>query len=166
VLMQHPSIQNAIAITRAETSGEKRIVAYFVPIQDKSPGTGELQDFLRQMLPVYMMPTVFIHMNGFPLTPNGKIDRKALPVPADIRHIPGYIAPRNKEEQILASIWQDVLDIEQVGINDNFFDLGGASIQIIQIVAKANISGIQLSIENIFEYQTIAGLAAQITGGL
>ena len=166
VLMQHPSVHKAIAITRTETSGDKRLVAYFVPNQDQSPDAGELQDFLRQKLPAYMTPAVFIHMNGLPLTPNGKIDRKSLPVPEDIRLLPGYVAPRNKEEQILASIWQDVLDIEQVGIHDNFFDLGGASIQSIQIVAKANISGLRLSVENIFEYQTIAELAAQIIGGL
>ena len=83
---------------------------------------GELQDFLRQKLPIYMMPAAFIHIHGFPLTPGGKIDRKALPVPGDIRQLPGFVAPRNKVEQILTSIWQDVLDIEQVGIHDNFFD--------------------------------------------
>lgn len=75
------------------------------------------------------------------------------------------MSPREiKEEQILAGIWQNVLDIEQVGIHDNFFDLGGASIQSIQIVAKSNISGLRLSVENIFEYQTIAGLTAYLNG--
>jgi amino acid adenylation domain-containing protein len=164
VLMQHPCVQTAIAITRTERSGNKRLVAYFVPHQDQSPGVGALQDFLRKKLPAYMIPAVFIQMNGLPLTPNGKIDRNSLPVPEDIRQLSGYVAPRNKEEQILAGIWQNVLNIEQVGIHDNFFDLGGASIQSIQIVAKANISGLRLSVENIFEYQTIAGLADYLNG--
>jgi len=166
VMMQHPSIHQAVAITRTETSGEKRVLAYFVPNQDHSPDVGELQHFLRQKLPTYMIPAVIIRINRLQLTPNGKIDRHALPVPEDIRPLPGYLAPRNKEEQILASIWQDVLGIEQVGIHDNFFDLGGASIQSIQIVAKANISGLRLNVENIFEFQTIAGLAAQTYGAL
>lgn len=162
VLMQHPCVHQAIAIARTERSGEKRLVAYFVPNQDQYPHVGELQEFLRQKLPAYMAPAVIIPMDGLPLSPNGKIDRKSLPLPEDIRTQPGYVAPRNKEEHILASIWQDVLDIEQVGIHDNFFDLGGASIQSIQIAAKANISGLRVSVENIFEYQTIAELAAQL----
>ncbi|MDN3658659.1 amino acid adenylation domain-containing protein [Ferruginibacter paludis] len=164
VLMQHPSVHYAIAIARAATSGDKRLVAYYVPTQDQPADTDELQDFLRQKLPAYMIPAVIIRMNALPLTPGGKIDRMALPVPGNIRQQPGYVAPRNKVEQTLTSIWQDVLGVEQVGIHDNFFDLGGASIQSIQIVAAANISGLRLSVENVFEYQTIAGLAAQIKG--
>lgn len=109
-----------------------------------------------------MMPAVFICLEAFPLTPSGKIDRKSLPEPVEVRQLPGYVAPRNKEEQILASIWQDVLGITKVGAYDNFFDLGGASIQSIQVVAKANISGLRLQVEHIFEYQTIAGLAAYL----
>src|SRR5678816_1799976 len=143
-----------------ETSGEKRLVAYFVPINDRSPDAGELRDYSRKKLPAYMIPSEFIRLDSLPLTPNGKTDRKALPVPGDLREQRGYVAPGNEKERILASIWQDVLEIEQVGIHDNFFDLGGASIQSLQIVAKANISGLRLSVENIFEYQTIAELAA------
>ena len=165
-LMQHPYVDEAIVITRTEISGDKRLVAYFVPKHDKTTDAGELRDFVRKMLPAYMIPVVFVSMNNLPLTPNGKIDRKALPVPEDIRQLPGYVVPRNEIEQILAGIWQDVLGIEQVGINDNFFDLGGASIQSLQIVAHANMAGFPLSAENIFEYQTIAELAAQIKGNL
>jgi amino acid adenylation domain-containing protein len=163
VLMQHPSIHEAIVITRTKTSGEKVLVAYFVPMNGKSPDAGELRDFIRKKLPAYLIPVGFISVVSLPLTSNGKIDRKALSVTEDIRLTPGYVAPRNKVEQILASIWQDVLSIEQVGIHDNFFDLGGASIQSLQVVAHANIAGFRLSAESIFEYQTIAGLAAQIT---
>ena len=162
VLMQHPSIHKAIAITRTEASGDNRVVAYYVPKQEQSADVHELQDFLRQKLPAFMKPALLIRLNDLPLTPNGKIDRKSLPVPEDTRELPGYVAPQNKLEQMLVSIWQDVLDLEQVSIHDNFFDLGGASIQSIQIVAKANISGLGITVENIFEYQTVAGLAAKM----
>ena len=162
VLMQHPSVHEAIVITRKEISGDRRLVAYFVPGNDLSPDVGELQDFVRKKLPAYMIPAAFVRLNCLQLTPNGKIDRNVLPVPDDVRPLPGYVAPRNEVEKILAGIWQHVLDIEQVGIHDNLFDLGGASIQSIQIVAKANISGLHLSVENIFEYQTIAELAEQL----
>jgi amino acid adenylation domain-containing protein len=161
-LMQHPSINKAIVITRTETSGEKRLVAYFVPINDECPDTDELRDFIRKKLPAYMIPVVFIRLDSLPLTPNGKIDRKALPVPGDVRELRGYITPGNETEKILTAIWKNVLEIEQVGIHDNFFDLGGASIQSLQIVAHANMAGLQISAENIFEHQTIAELAALI----
>ncbi|MBZ5859379.1 non-ribosomal peptide synthetase [Flavihumibacter profundi] len=164
VLMQHPSVHEAIVITRKEISGDTRLVAYFVPKDDKSPDVGELQDFVKKKLPGYMTPAAFIRLNGLPLTPNGKIDRKSLPVPEDVRPLAGYVAPRNEVERILAGIWQDVLGVEQVGIHDNFFELGGASIQSLQIVANANIAGFRLSAETIFEYQTIAGLAGQFKG--
>ena len=160
VLMQHPSIHEAIVITRRETSGEKRLVAYFVPMNGSSPDAGELRGFLKKKLPAYMMPVVFVRLDSLPLTPNGKIDRKALPASGDACDRHGYATPRNETEKILTVIWQDVLEIEQVGIHDNFFDLGGASILSLQIVAYANMAGFQINAEDIFEHQTIADLAA------
>jgi len=162
VLMQHHSVQEAIVMTRTEISCEKRLVAYFTPYHNESPDVSQLQEFVRTKLPAYMTPVAFIRLDSFPLTPNGKIDRKALPVPEDVRPLAGYVAPRNEVEQMLAHIWQDVLDIEQVGIHDNFFDLGGASIQSLQVVAHANMAGLRLSAETIFEYQTIAELSEYI----
>ncbi len=161
-LLLHPAVKDAVSIIRTETNGDKRIAAYYVPKHDKIPGENELQNFIREKLPSYMMPAAFICLESLPLTPNGKIDRKSLPSPEDIRQQTGYIAPRNRIEKILAGIWQDVLDVAEVGINDNFFDLGGASIQSLEVVAKANISGLRVSVENIFEHQTIAELAAHI----
>lgn len=160
VLMQHPSVHEAIAIARREISGDKRLVAYYVSNHDPSPDLGELREFMGKQLPAYMIPAFFVRMDSLPLTANGKIDRKSLPVPDDIRQLSGYAAPRTEEERILVKIWENALGIEQVGIHDNFFDLGGASIQSIEIVAKANMYGFRLSVENIFEYQTIAELAA------
>ena len=162
VLMQQPAVQEAIVMTRTEPSGNKRLLAYFVPRQDTVVEVGALREFVRTKLPTYMVPVAFVQLDNLPLTPNGKIDRKALPLPEDVRRLPGYLAPRDEAEQILANIWQDVLNIEQVGVQDNFFDLGGASIQSLQIVAKANMFGFPLRVEHIFEYQSIAELAEQI----
>jgi aryl carrier-like protein len=131
-------------------------------MNDNPPETIDLKDFLRKKLPSYMIPTFFIHLESMPLTANGKINRKALPLPEDIRIVSGFVAPRNEEEQILAEIWQETLSVEQVGVQDNFFDLGGASIQILQIIAKANMYGYRIRVEHLFEFQTIEGLAAFI----
>jgi amino acid adenylation domain-containing protein len=162
VLMQHPAVHEAIVITPKEISGDKRLVAYFVSKDDIPPDVGELQDFVRKKLPAYMIPATFVCLNCLQLTPNGKIDRNALRAPEDIRQLPGYVAPRNEVEQILADIWLNVLDVKQVGIHDNFFDLGGASIQSLQVVASAGLAGLHLNAESIFEHQTIAELAEQL----
>ena len=164
VLLQHPSVSDGIVITRTEISGNKRLVAYFVPKNDTFSDPTTLREFLGKKLPDYMIPSFFVSMDSLPLTVNGKIDRKSLPVPGDLSQLSGYVAPRNEEEEVMVKIWQNVLYAEQVGIHDNFFDLGGASIQSIQIVAKANMNGYKISVENVFEYQTIAELAAYIKG--
>jgi amino acid adenylation domain-containing protein len=162
VLMEHPALTDAIVIARQESTGETRLVAYFVSKHDPSPEPGKLREFLGKKLPAYMIPVFFVKMDVLPLTSSRKVDRKALPVPEASRHRSLYIAPRNEEEQILAQIWQNVLDVEQVGIEDNFFDLGGASIQSIQVVSEAYMYGYLISVANIFEYSTIAQLAKQI----
>lgn len=162
VLQGHPSVQEAIAIILTEKNEDKRLVAYYVPKPHIFPREDELRDFIRKKLPSYMMPAVLVCIEHFPLTPNGKIDRKSLPIAGAIREQKDYTAPRNTIEQILTTIWQDVLNVEQVGINDNFFDLGGASIQSLEAVAKANISGLPVSVEDIFEHQTIAKLANHV----
>lgn len=162
VLMEHPAVMDVKVIARTETYGDKQLAAYFVSRHIPAPDSNELRAFVRKKLPAYMIPAFFIPLDSLPLTPNGKVDRKALPVPGEIRPLSGYTAARNEEEQILVEIWQNVLIIEQIGIHDNFFELGGASIQSLQIVAKSNMYGYQLSVEHLFEYQTIAELAALI----
>ncbi len=162
VLRQHPAVQDAIISVNKENPGTKRLIAYLIPNKRYTSTVEELKQLLVKKLPPYMIPSSFIQLAQFPLTPNGKVDRKALPSPQIKPQPQGYVGPRNKEEQLLADIWQDVLDLEQVGIHDNFFDLGGASIQSLQIVAIANMSGIRLSVESIFEHQTIAELAKQV----
>ena len=158
---QHRSVKEAIVMIRVETKGEKRLIAYFVCHEDQSVNYKELRDFVSSKLPSYMVPAFFIHLETLPLTPNGKVNLKSLPVPEDTRVISGYVAPRNEQEQILASIWQDVLGLEQVGIHDNFFELGGASMQSLRVLAKANMFSFRLTVEDIFEHQTVAELASK-----
>ncbi|HEY2136756.1 MAG TPA: condensation domain-containing protein, partial [Xanthobacteraceae bacterium] len=118
-----------------------------------------LRGSLQSRLPEYMVPSAFVFLDALPLTTNGKLDRGALPAPEGRPDVAGYAAPGTPAEQILAAIWRDVLKIDRVGIDDNFFALGGDSILSIQVVARANEAGLRLTARQMFEHQTIAGLA-------
>ncbi|HEX8475509.1 MAG TPA: amino acid adenylation domain-containing protein [Pyrinomonadaceae bacterium] len=122
----------------------------------------ELRLYLENKLPAYMVPATFMVQESFPLTPNGKVDRRALPAPDTAKREvdADFVAPRNEIEESLASIWAEVLRIEQVGVHDNFFALGGDSILSIQIIVRANQAGLQLTPRQMFQYQTIAELAS------
>lgn len=162
VLMQHPLVKEAFTLVRTEGSDEKRLIAYFVTTTLDPLATGELREFLGKKLPGYMIPSLFFQMEALPINSNGKVDRKALPLPETLRRTLGHVAPRNAKEQILTEIWQNVLSVEEIGINDNFFELGGASIQSIQVVAQAQMYGYGITVAKIFEHQTIAELAMQL----
>ena len=123
--------------------------------------SNQLRQELQTRLPEYMVPTEFVLLAELPLTPNGKVDRKALPAPAGESQQAEYVAPRNAVEQALCEVWQEVLKRERVGIEDNFFSLGGDSILSIRVVALLKSRGIALGINDIFQHQTIALLAAQ-----
>src|SRR3989440_8061723 len=166
VLAQHPAIKEVVVLAREDTPGNKRLVAYLVP----SPGTAnvpveELRAYLKEKLPHYMIPAAFVSLEALPLMPNGKVNRRALPAPDLTRPQleTAFVAPRNHAEEVLARIWTQVLGIDKVGIHDNFFDLGGASIQSLQIITQAGEAGLQLTPELLFEHQTIAELAAVAT---
>ena len=143
--------------TRADENGGSRLKLKKSVIE-----ASHLQDYLKQRLPVYMVPSAFVLLEGFPTTPNGKVDRRALPAPGNIRPslAAGFTAPRNSTERKLAEIWAGVLKVEQVGIHDNFFELGGDSILSLQIIARANRAGMQLAPMHMFQHQTVAALAA------
>ncbi|RUS95283.1 hypothetical protein DSM106972_090590 [Dulcicalothrix desertica PCC 7102] len=159
VLKQHPQVQKAVVIVREDTLGNKRLVAYVIPDQKQST-TGELSDFVKQKLPEYMAPNIFVFIDTLPLTPNGKINHSALPVPDTSKSLEkDFVLPRTQTEEILATIWTQVLGLKQVSIYDNFFELGGDSIQSIQITARANQAGLQISPRQLFQHQTIAELA-------
>src|SRR5207237_25703 len=124
----------------------------------------ELRSHLRAKLPEYMMPSVFMEVAEIPLTGQGKVDRRALPAPDTARPdlVEEFIAPRNEREQALAEIWSQVLGVEQVGVNDNYFALGGDSIRSIQIRALAMEQGLSFTLKEMFERPTISELAPVI----
>lgn len=164
VLGQHPGVGETAVIAPEDEDGErKRLVAYIVP-QDSSdvPTPSQLRDFLKRKLPEYMVPATFVSMEVMPLTPNGKIDRRALRAPQNVTSSSdsGFAAPRTPQEQCLATIWSELLRLKQVSIHDNFFELGGDSIVSIQMIARANQAGLILNPKQLFEHQTIAKLAA------
>ena len=160
VLNTHPQIQQAVVIAREDITGNKHLVAYVVS-STYAVASKQLSQFLKQKLPEYMVPSVFVTLESLPLTPNGKVDRKALPAPdGEISRDEEYVAPRTEIEQTLTNIWQELLLKEKVSIHDNFFEIGGDSILSIQIVSRAQNSGIQITPKQIFQNQTIAELAS------
>jgi amino acid adenylation domain-containing protein/non-ribosomal peptide synthase protein (TIGR01720 family) len=165
VLSQHSAIRETIVLAREDEPGKKRLVAYIVPNQQSEFSVSDLRNFLKEKLPEYMLPTAFVRLKALPLTPNGKVDRQALPTPDSVRpELEGrFVAPRTSVEKTIARIWTQVLGRDKVGIYDNFFELGGDSISSIQIVARLNQAGLQLTPKQMFEYPTVAGLAA-VTG--
>jgi amino acid adenylation domain-containing protein/non-ribosomal peptide synthase protein (TIGR01720 family) len=162
VLAQHPAIREVAVLAQEDKPDQKRLVAYLVVKQAMAPSVSELRDFLKVKLPEYMVPAAFVLLDALPLTENGKLDRRALPAPEMTRPELGedYVAPRNETEAVLAQVWASVLGLERVGVRDNFFELGGDSILSIQIIARANQAGLRLTPKQIFQYQTIAELAA------
>jgi amino acid adenylation domain-containing protein len=167
VLLQHSAVKEAIAIVREDTPGEKVLVGYFVP-QAETDGMSvipELRRFLKAQLPEYMVPTIFMALEVMPLTPNGKVDRKALPQPDAYRPelAANYAAPRTALEIQIAQIWAQVLRLERVGVDDNFFELGGYSLLATQIITRLRQAiGIELPLRTFFEASTIAGLADRV----
>jgi acyl carrier protein/predicted amino acid dehydrogenase len=163
-LSQHPAIQQCVMLAREDQPGDKRLVAYVVA-EGEAPSTQELQHFLKQTLPDYMIPSVFVPLESLPLTPSGKVDRKVLPTPDRTDFVPSapYVASRTQLEQKLAKIWAEVLQLEQVGIHDNFFELGGHSLLAAQLIGhlqKATSATIPLQL--LFKAPTIAALAQAI----
>ncbi len=160
VLRQHPQVCQAIVIAREDIPGQKRLVAYIVP-QQPQPSTDQLRHFLSQKLPNYLVPSAFVLLAALPMTANRKVDYRALPIPdRSQRSEDRFVAPRTPTEERLAAIWSEILRLEQVGIHDNYFELGGDSILSIQLISRANQAGIQIAPKQLFKYQTIAELAA------
>ncbi|WP_054467261.1 phosphopantetheine-binding protein [Planktothricoides sp. SR001] len=162
-LLQHPNIEESLVLAREDIPGDKRLVAYIVPTQEEVPTLDSLRHFLKQKLPNYMVPAAFVVLEAFPLTPNGKIDRRALPVPDLLGQNSEntHVAPRNSLEQKLAEIWGKVLWLDRkVGIHDNFFDLGGHSLLSVRLVAEIEKAFNQkLPVAALFQLSTIAELA-------
>ncbi len=162
-LNHHPAVKESVVVVHREKDGHSRIVAYWVATEkSKNVSASDLKTYLAQFLPGYMIPAIFMRLEAFPLTPNGKIDRRRLPKPqVDRSELESqYVPPSDPIQEKLVAIWQEVLKIPRVGIRDNFFELGGDSILSIQVVARANQAGLKISPLQIFQYQTIEQLAA------
>ena len=165
VLMEHSNVQSAVVIARQDTPGEKKLAAYVV-LRGQDGDRNELRTFLQKKLPVYMVPSEFVVLNSLPLSPNGKVDRGALPAPqmvqAEVNKAPA--SPQTDLEQKIAAIWQRVLCLKQVSVGDNFFDLGGDSLQLLDAHAELQkIVNSSLTIIDLFEYTTISALAKYLT---
>ncbi|MBW4647068.1 MAG: amino acid adenylation domain-containing protein [Goleter apudmare HA4340-LM2] len=168
VLNQHPDIQQTVVINREDRPGNKQLVAYIVPRLGTIPTVSNLCDFLKEKLPKYMMPSAFVVLEALPLTANGKIDHQQLPQPDDLPKelAAAYVAPQSQIERMLANIWQVVLNVEKVGIYDNFFDLGGHSLLAVQVYSKLReIFHKDISIVDLFTYPTISSFAQYLSQG-
>lgn len=161
-IRQHPAITDAVVLARNGVGVDHRLVGYVVCRAGQDASGQEMSAFLKASLPDYMVPTTFVNMKSFPITVNGKIDKEKLPAPGDGDAGPGrnYVAPRTDEETVLAEIWADVLGRPRVGVDDNFFSLGGDSILGIRIRYRAEKAGLRFSTQQFFENPTISALAS------
>lgn len=164
VINQYARVREAIVLLREDEPGDPRLVAYVV--WDAPEGNGnELREYLRKRLPEYMLPAAIVEIEEFPLTPNGKIDRRALPAPERSRSDleTAFQAPRTRTEQVLASIWSEILKVDQIGIHDNFFQLGGHSLLAVRVISRIRVAfGLEVPLRSFFESPTIAECADQI----
>ncbi len=162
-LEQHPAVQNAVVVAREDIPGDKRLVAYVVAQAGQQPTADLLREALQTALPDYMTPSAFVLLDAFPLTPNGKVNRNALPAPDWTHAAATHTAPRTTAEAMLAEIWQDVLGAPRVGVHDNFFALGGHSLLATRVISRAQQAfEVAIPLRAIFEAPTVAGLAAAI----
>ena len=163
-LAQHTGIDEVVVAVRDNEDDKKAakiLAAYLVSRSKKTPTVSELRHFLQEILPAYMVPTAFVFLKSFPMTPNGKVDRKALPALDDIRPEleSAFVAPQNEVERTIAGVWKEVLGVEKVGVDDNFFDLGGHSLLLVQVQSKLqNKFERDFSIVELFKYPTINAL--------
>ncbi|WP_200956244.1 alpha/beta fold hydrolase, partial [Lysobacter sp. Root983] len=158
-------VREAVVLAREDEPGDKRLVAYVVPAAAAEPTAVQLREALQTQLPEYMVPSAFMVLDAFPLTPNGKLDRQALPAPdGSSRMQRGYEAPQGEIEQGLAEIWRSLLKVEQVGRHDHFFELGGHSLLVVQMTSQVRERlGIELGLREIFLHSTLSALAARMT---
>ena len=187
VLTQHPEVAQAVVVLRAESEQTPQLVAYVVQATDElkgaeafetngvgsipssptpqlpnSPAPSTLRTYLSDRLPTYMVPTQFVPLDALPLTPNGKVDRQALPQPGALPST-AIALPRTETERAIAAIWQSVLNLEQVGLHDNFFDLGGHSLLMVRVHGQIQQQlATELPLVELFRYPTVNTLAAYL----
>ncbi len=163
VLRRHPTVGDAIVLAREIAGGGRRLAAYVVPRASTAPDVDDIRRWVRSALPDYMVPSAITTLDAWPLSPNGKIDRRALPDPGPLATGPdaGYVAPRTPIEETMARVWAEVMERDRVGIHDNFFDLGGHSLQSVQLVSRLSAAlGRPIQVKTVFQAPTIAEMAA------
>jgi hypothetical protein len=164
-LNEHREVAASVVVAIDGEGEEKRLAAYYA-VEGGGPSVDELRRHLRSKLPDYMVPAFFERLDALPLSPNGKVDRKALPKPKGGRSgaTAAYVQPRNELESEICAIWMEVLRVDAVGVDDNFFDLGGHSLLLARVHAKvARLTEKPLSIVDLFEHPTVAALARWLT---
>ncbi|MDF5734350.1 MULTISPECIES: non-ribosomal peptide synthetase [unclassified Nostoc] len=162
VLAQHPDVLQTVVIAREDVPGDQRLVAYMIPNQKSASAISDIRRFLSTKLPQYMLPSAFVLLDTMPLTPNGKVDRRALPAPDLSRQEPEatFVAPRNQVERQLIEIWEQILGVQPIGVRDNFFELGGHSILAVKLfwqIEKTFSKNLPLAI--LFHSGTVEALA-------
>jgi len=165
-LAEHPDLRDVVVLAREDRPGDKRLVAYVVGRSSEPPSAATLREFLKLRLPAYMLPSAFVALDRMPVLPSGKIDRLALPAPDGVRPDgEAFVAPRTALERSVSELWQELLEIDRIGIDDNFFDLGGHSLLIVRLQAKLQrVFSRQLSIIELFQFPTVRTLAGHLAG--
>lgn len=163
-LAQHPLVGKSVVVPWEDTPDNRRLIAYVVPCHGATLSARDLRGFLKTKLPDYMVPAVIVPMEALPINANGKVDRQLLPVPfiSAAQSDADFVAPRTLIEEMLAAIWAEVLTLDRVSVNANFFDLGGDSIRSIQVVIRARRVGMDLTPTLLFQHQTITELAIAV----
>jgi acyl carrier protein len=164
-LEQYWAITESLVIDRDDLGGGTRLIAYVVPEEGVEPAPAELHALLKEKIPSYMIPSIFVTLKEIPLTPNGKVNRRELPEPEFIESEANenFVAPRTPSEEMLASIWRETLGVPQVGVESNFFDLGGHSLLATRVMSQIREQfGVELPLRVLFETPTIAGLAPHL----
>ena len=164
-LRQHALVKETVVLAREDAPGEKRLIAYVVPNPGMKPSMSKLRSHMETQLPSYMIPSIFVMLDKLLLSPNGKVDIQALPMPDMIRPEleEAYVAPRNSTEKVVSEIWAEILGIECVGIYDNFFELGGHSLLATQIVSRIRETFQEnIPLRSIFEFPTVAKFAKSV----
>ena len=167
VLSEHPDVGDTLVVAREDQAGLKILAAYVVPIENREVAASQLRSWLKEKLPDYMVPAYFVVLENLPLTPQGKVDRLALPAPDISRTGPeeGYVAPQTRTEETLARIWGTVLGLDKVGILDNFFALGGHSLLATLVISQLRETfAVELPVRRLFEFPTIRELSRHIDG--
>jgi len=162
-LAAHPAVREAVVVAREDVPGDLRLVAYVVPEPGAAADPAALKAHLRERLPDYMVPGAFVEMERLPLTPSGKVARRALPAPEQTSPEVGYVAPRTETEALLAGIYAEVLRVERVGAQQSFFDLGGHSLLAVRVISRVRDAlGVELTVRALFEAPGVAELAERV----